>query len=69
MAKTIREEPEKFWFYNNGITIIAEDYNTITSAGSNGDIEKFVLKNFSIINGAQTTSSFLLLLKIFLMHL
>ena len=28
MAKTIREEPEKIWFYNNGITILAEDYDT-----------------------------------------
>ncbi len=57
MAKTIRQEPEKFWFYNNGITIIAEDYNTINSSDSNGSVEKFILKNFSIINGAQTTSA------------
>ena len=57
MAKTIREEPEKFWFYNNGITIIAEDYNTIRSTDSSKNVEKFILKNFSIINGAQTTSA------------
>lgn len=57
MAKTIREEPEKFWFYNNGITIIAEDYNTVNSLTSDGSVEKFILKNFSIINGAQTTSA------------
>lgn len=57
MAKTIREEPEKFWFYNNGITIIAEDYNTVNSSDSSEQVEKFILKNFSIINGAQTTSA------------
>lgn len=56
MAKTIREEPEKFWFYNNGITILAEDYNT-QSHDQNEKIERIVLKNFSIINGAQTTSA------------
>ena len=27
MAKTIKNEPANFWFYNNGITIIAENYN------------------------------------------
>lgn len=57
MAKTIREEPEKFWFYNNGITIIAEDYNTVSFSDSDKRVDKFILKNFSIINGAQTTSA------------
>lgn len=57
MAKTIREEPEKFWFYNNGITILAEDYDTEEVEGTEKKIEKIILKNFSIINGAQTTSA------------
>ena len=56
MANTIRKEPEKFWFYNNGITIIAEDYN-VTRENGNGEVDKLVLKDFSIINGAQTTSA------------
>lgn len=49
MKKTIIEEPEKFWFYNNGITIIAGEYSVTE--------EKITLSDFSIINGAQTTSS------------
>lgn len=57
MAKTIREEPEKFWFYNNGITILAEDYDTESQGENQDKIEKVALKNFSIINGAQTTSA------------
>ncbi len=63
MFETIRNEPEKFWFYNNGITILAEDYNIIyhTTQQKNTKqqkkIDKVVLKNFSIINGAQTTST------------
>lgn len=56
MVKTIREEPEKFWFYNNGITILAEDYDTET-VGDEKKIERIVLEKFSIINGAQTTSA------------
>ena len=55
MAKTIRTEPEKFWFYNNGITVIAEEYDA--KSEGNGEIDKIVLKEFSIINGAQTTSA------------
>ena len=47
--KTIQKEPDKFWFYNNGITIGCEDFvisgNTVR------------LYNFSIINGAQTTTN------------
>lgn len=56
MVETILNTPEKFWFYNNGITIIAEDFEIKKDATSN--VEKLVLKNFSIINGAQTTSAF-----------
>ncbi len=50
MSKTITEEPENFWYYNNGITIIAKDISTDTE----GCVE---LKGFSIVNGAQTTSA------------
>ena len=47
---TIKEEPTEFWYRNNGITIGCEKYkinenNTIT------------LEQFSIINGAQTTTN------------
>ncbi len=56
MAKTIRTEPEKFWFYNNGITVIAENYDTKYEA-TGKKVDKLALKNFSIINGAQTTSA------------
>lgn len=46
MAKTIREEPEKFWFYNNGITILAEDYDTERLKDDDKAVEKIILKNF-----------------------
>ncbi len=57
MAETIRKEPEKFWFYNNGITVIAEDYDTIYDPNDSKKVEKLTLEEFSIINGAQTTSA------------
>ena len=51
MKTTITKEPAKFWFYNNGITILAEE---IVKQNNTNNI---TLKNFSIINGAQTTSA------------
>lgn len=44
---TIREEPESFWLKNNGITIVCEDFSV--------DGKEVKMKNFSIINGGQTT--------------
>lgn len=46
--ETIKNEPDRFWFYNNGITIGCEDFYK--------DGNKMKLYNFSIINGAQTTT-------------
>ena len=48
IENTIKKEKENFWFYNNGITIGCEDFI----------LDGYVLKlyNFSIINGAQTTT-------------
>lgn len=47
LEKSIREKGDNFWYYNNGIIIVCDDFkienNTIT------------LKNYSIVNGGQTT--------------
>ena len=51
MSETIAKCPENFWYYNNGITIIAKD---ICFDKSNPN--KIDLHSFSIVNGAQTTS-------------
>ena len=48
ITATIKTDKDNFWFYNNGITIGCEDFR------KNGNNIK--LYNFSIINGAQTTS-------------
>lgn len=46
--ETIKKEPDRFWYYNNGITIGCTDYRF--------DGYKIKLYGFSIINGAQTTT-------------
>ncbi len=47
IADTINNEPETFWLRNNGITIICDDFTI--------DGREVKLKNFSIVNGGQTT--------------
>lgn len=44
---TIKNSPESFWLKNNGITIVCDDFYV--------DGKEVKLKNFSIINGGQTT--------------
>lgn len=61
MARTIDSEPERFWHYNNGITIIAEKIDLVHNPDTGA--ESIQLTNFSIINGAQTTSSLFSYLK------
>jgi len=55
MERTIRDEPERFWFYNNGVTLLVEDYDA--KRLPNNTVDSIILKRFSIINGAQTTSA------------
>jgi hypothetical protein len=43
---------DRFWFLNNGITIVCEDYKI---QGITTENIKVQLKNFQIVNGAQTT--------------
>lgn len=47
IAETIDNDPESFWLRNNGITIICDDFDI--------DGREVKLKNFSIVNGGQTT--------------
>ena len=55
MKETLEKEPDKFYFYNNGISAICTDL--IPELNGGGDISAFKCKNFSIINGAQTTTT------------
>ena len=51
ILKTVDKEPEKFFFYNNGISAIA------SKVKENADTGKLECENFSIVNGAQTFRS------------
>lgn len=61
MRQTLIEEPDKFWFYNNGVTIVTDKSSnislenplkiTLTDSWNDRKLD------FSVINGAQTIST------------
>lgn len=53
MVRTIKNEPENFWYYNNGITIVADKVSAEDTSG----LYSLTIEDFSIVNGAQTTSA------------
>lgn len=55
IVKTLIEEPEKFFLFNNGITIVADQ---VESSKQNLDKQlKIDIKNYQIVNGGQTLRS------------
>lgn len=53
MQITIDQEPEYFWYFNNGITVVCDKAQQISARGSN----QLKIANAQIINGQQTTRS------------
>lgn len=57
IQRTVLEDPERFWYYNNGITILATRIER-APAGSSGTEAAFLkLHGASVVNGAQTVST------------
>jgi AIPR protein len=50
IMQTAKNEPENFWAYNNGITVLVNDF----SLAQNG---KLTVRGLSVVNGAQTTGA------------
>lgn len=51
MRKTLDNEPEYFWYYNNGVTIVCDAAEQVSRGGS----KVLRLVNPQVINGQQTT--------------
>ncbi|RZF78970.1 hypothetical protein CWC26_13480 [Pseudoalteromonas sp. S4488] len=52
IAKTLKNDPKKFFMYNNGITLIAENIISKTLAGKQWS--KVKLNGLQVVNGGQT---------------
>lgn len=57
ILNTVRDEPERFGYYNNGITILADRIETAPGGLLSREVGYFKLVNASIVNGAQTVST------------
>lgn len=57
IRRTIEFEPENFWYYNNGITMICRQVIKSTVNGNNRSFGQFLCKGVGIINGAQTVGT------------
>ena len=51
MAETIATEPQNFWYYNNGVTMVCNDAKQVREGGE--DI--LIVERGQVINGQQTT--------------
>jgi len=54
IQETLRTNPDKFFYLNNGVTALADHIGTLKGLKST---KRIPLKGFSIINGAQTISA------------
>lgn len=57
LAQTLSAEPEKFWYFNNGVTILANEVGKTGAGGQSRAAGVFKLRGASVVNGAQTVSS------------
>lgn len=51
---SVRHDPEKFWYYNNGITALCSSIGKKPLGGSGRESGIFECKDVKIVNGAQT---------------
>jgi len=54
ISSTLAERPERFWYYNNGITMLCKKVEKSLSGGADRSAGTFICHDASIINGAQT---------------
>jgi len=57
IVETLKNEPEKFWYYNNGITALCSKIVKKPIGGSGRDTGIFECQDIKVVNGAQTVGS------------
>jgi AIPR protein. len=56
IRNTLLQEPEHFWYFSNGITILCDSIRPTRKAVPGG-VGEFVLNGASVVNGAQTVTA------------
>ncbi|WP_106399959.1 AIPR family protein [Actinocorallia populi] len=57
LTATLWNEPEHFWYFNNGITVLAEEVRRSVRDSPNREYGRFSVTGATIVNGAQTAAS------------
>lgn len=57
IQKTLKNEPENFIYYNNGITITCDKISVLPNSSTSKTLRNLKLYNVNIVNGAQTVIS------------
>jgi hypothetical protein len=57
IIETIKEDPEKFYYFNNGVTALCKSISKKPLGGNDRNIGYFIAHDFKIVNGAQTVGS------------
>lgn len=57
MKSTLIDDAGKFWYFNNGITVLCESVKKTRRGGQDRAIGQFVCEGVSVVNGAQTVGS------------
>lgn len=57
IRETLINTPEKFWYFNNGITAIASTVKKSAIGGGDNDLGIFHCTDLYVVNGAQTLST------------
>ena len=57
ISKTLSSTPEKFWYFNNGITVLCDSVRKKPLGGSSTEIGTFECQGACVVNGAQTVGT------------
>lgn len=57
IRNTLVRESEKFWYFNNGITVLCNNISKKAIGGATRESGRFVCEGVSVVNGAQTVGS------------
>lgn len=57
IGKTLVGNPDNFWYFNNGITVLCESLRKKPLGGNNNETGTFECEGASVVNGAQTVGT------------
>lgn len=57
IQETLRSQPEHFWYFNNGITLLCKSISKAPIGGADRSLGIFHCDGLSIVNGAQTVGN------------